>query len=482
MMKNINDQRMKDNYISIFKKLLDMTEDGFIVTDPDGIIIEINNSYCEFLGITKKIALGKNILEFIKNSKMTKITHDRIEEKNVIHEFAENEYYKGNRYVIVSRSPVINENEVVAAIAQIKFRDKTENLLKKLEEKDIELKKQNNQIEFYKEEFKKNENIIFGFNSIIGTDDNFTKLIEIAKKASLCNLPVLITGETGTGKEVFAKSIHYESSRKNNILVSLNCAAIPSELLEMELFGYEEGSFTSARKGGKKGKFEIADKGTLFLDEIGDMSLNMQAKLLRVLQEKCFEKIGGYEPIPIDVRIISATNKDLWKLVKENKFREDLYYRLNVINFTIPPLRDRKADILPLMEYFLRELNQTYKKTVKLSDKAEELLIKHKWEGNVRELKNVIESAYVFSENDVIGIKSLPNNLLINTISDIKSHDKCKLDYIVETFERGILLDTIIQCEYNVSDAANKLGIHRTTLYKKLERMNLDINDIKRSK
>lgn len=463
-----------------------MTEDGFVVTQKDGTIMEINNSYCEFLGTNKKYAIGKNIDEFIKNTKMKKIIKDKIKEKDVIHEFVEGQEYKGDNLVIVSRSPIIKDGEAVAGVAQVKFRNKTMNLLKKLEAKNIQLekqsntiKKQDNELAYYKEEFKRIGRDTYSLDSIIGSDESFVKVKKIAKKAALSNLPVLITGETGTGKEVFAKGIHYESKRGNNILVSINCAAIPSDLLEMELFGYEEGAFTGAKKGGKKGKFEIANNGTIFLDEIGDMPLRMQSKLLRVLQEKKIERIGGYESIPVNSRIIAATNKNLWKLVKEKKFREDLYYRLNVINFTIPPLRKRSNDITDFINYFLEDLNKKYKKNIRLTKRAKKLMLNHKWSGNIRELKNVIESAFVLAENNIIGVKNLPANLLTCSISEDEKTKKCFLDEIVNLFEKDILIETIIENNYNMSLTADKLGIHRTTLYKKFDRLNIDVNELK---
>ena len=457
-----------NHYGIIFKEVLDLTDDGFVITAIDGTILEINNSYCNFLGTNREYAIGRNIKEFIDNTKMLEVAKTQRKEVNTIHELVEGQHYKGDKFLFVSRAPIIEGDETIAVVAQVKFRKDTIELTKKLESQDKEIK-------YYKEELQKLDRGIYNIDSIIGESSLFLESKKLATKASLCDLPVLIYGETGTGKEVFAKGIHYSSDRKDNLLVSINCAAIPADLMESELFGYEEGAFTGAIKGGKKGKFELADGGTLFLDEIGDMPIHMQAKLLRVLEEKEIEKIGSYYPIPVDTRIIAASNKDLGQLVKEKKFRKDLYYRLNVINIRIPPLKERKEDIMIFANYFLEELNSKNKTKVIISKKAEELLINHKWDGNVRELKNVIESAYVLAENDCIGIKNLPSNLLAYYVDADSKTNKGLLNNILNEFEKDIIIETLFENNFNIAETANALGIHRTTLYKKLERLDIKL-------
>ncbi|WP_034602089.1 sigma-54 interaction domain-containing protein [Clostridiisalibacter paucivorans] len=458
-----------ENYKLVFDEILNMTEDGFVVTAVDGTILEINKSYCDFLGTSKDYALGRNISELIKNTKMMEIASTGKKEVDVIHEFVDGQKYNGDDFLVVTRSPVKNNDEVIAAVAQVKFRLHTIKLADKLKRQDQELK-------YYRDELRRLGESKFSFESIVGVSDKFDEVKVLAKKASKNNLPVMITGETGTGKEVFANSIHYASDRKNNPLIRINCAAIPAELLESELFGYEEGSFTGAKKGGKKGKFQLADGGTIFLDEIGDMPMHMQAKLLRVLQENEIERIGGYEPIPIDVRVISATHQDLRKLIKEKKFREDLYYRLNVINIEIPPLRQRQEDIELFMNDFLEELNKKYKTSTTITPKAMELLRNHTWPGNVRELKNVVESAYALADDERIGIKQLPSNLITSGKKfsiDAKGND---LDFILNEFEKEIILDYLNKNDYKISKTARELGIHRTTLYNKLKKLNITIS------
>ncbi|GAA0724607.1 sigma-54-dependent Fis family transcriptional regulator [Clostridium malenominatum] len=457
-----------EKYKLIFEEILDMTEDGFVVTSPDGTILEINNAYCDFLETTKEKAIGCHINKFIPNTKMPQIAKMGIKEVDMVHELVGDRTYKGDKFLFVTRAPVKKDGQVIAAVAQVKFRLHTMELAKKLFKQDEEIK-------YYKDELQRLGQFRFAFNKILGKSHCFLEVMEFAKKASNSNLPVLINGETGTGKEVFANAIHYGSSRKNNPLITINCAAIPHELLESELFGYEEGSFTGAKKGGKKGKFQLANKGTIFLDEIGDMPLHMQAKLLRVLQENEIEKIGGYKPIPIDVRVIAATHQDLRKLIKEKKFREDLFYRLNVINIKIPPLRQRKEDIELFINNFLNELNKKYKTNITISQRAQELLLNHRWPGNIRELKNVIESAYVIADKDIIGIKHFPSNLLTadNSVSIDKNMNN--LDLILKEFEKDIIIESLMENDYKIAKTANDLGVHRTTLYKKLEKLDIKI-------
>ena len=247
-----------------------------------------------------------------------------------------------------------------------------------------------------------------GVKDIIGKSDVILNKKREAIQASKTNFPVLITGESGTGKEVFARIIHYSGIRRNKPFICVNCAAIPSELLESELFGYEEGAFTGAKKGGRKGKFMQADGGTIFLDEIGDMPLLMQAKILRILQEKEVDTVGGNNPIPIDVRIISATRRNLEQMIIDGTFREDLYYRLNVINLHLPPLRSRVEDIPLLVQYFINRLNTEYKLNVEIDKKVLEAFCCHVWNGNVRELENVIKGAYAVCDGLEIVLSDLP--------------------------------------------------------------------------
>lgn len=309
------------------------------------------------------------------------------------------------------------------------------------------------------------------FDDIIGMSPNFMESKDIARKASAGDSSILLQGESGTGKEIFARAIHNFSSRKNGPLVTVNCSAIPENLLESELFGYAEGAFTGARKGGKLGKFQLADKGTLFLDEIGDLPLSLQPKLLRVLQGKFVEPIGAKEPVQIDVRILSATHKDLRTLIREGKFREDLFYRLNVIPIKIPPLRERK-DLLVYGEYFLSRLSKMRKMEKSFSDEVKRIVEKHPWPGNLRELENVIEYAVSLSADRVIKIQDLPAYLTKGGNLDFAEESIGRpLSEHLEEYEGRIIneyLDYYGHSTEGKKKAAKVLGISLATLYRKI--------------
>jgi len=291
------------------------------------------------------------------------------------------------------------------------------------------------------------------------------EIIKKIKLISCADCPVLITGETGTGKEVIAKLIHKSSNRSNKPMVSINIAAIPRELLEAELFGYEQGAFTGASKS-KEGFFELAHKGTIFLDEIGEIDLDIQAKLLRVIETKKFFRVGGRREVYSDVRIITATNKNLRQLVKEGKFREDLYYRLNVVEINIPPLRERKEDIIPLAEHFLKLFSTKYSKSIKgFTEKAKEVLIAYPWPGNVRELKNVIERLVLFSDKEIIDKEDLYCITSINQREDLKP---------IEVIEKEHILRTLQEVNFNKKRAAQLLGIPLRTFYRKLKKYGIE--------
>ncbi|MCM3863597.1 sigma 54-interacting transcriptional regulator, partial [Clostridioides difficile] len=266
--------------------------------------------------------------------------------------------------------------------------------------------------------------------------------------------------------------------RSDKPMVSINCAAIPEELLESELFGYDEGAFTGAKKGGKKGKFLVANNGTIFLDEIGDMPLTMQAKLLRVLQESEIEPVGGLKTIKIDVRVISATRKNLSKMVEEGLFREDLYYRLNVINIHMMELKDRQDDILLLANYILNKLNVEYKELKVLSDKVKNCFINYTWPGNIRELQNVIKSAYAVSDDMVIMMCDLPSKMdNISRVAQCNVDSNCSIHEMVENYEKSLIIDVLRKYNWKCSKAAEVMGIHKSLLYKKIKKYEIELNN-----
>ncbi|TCO73839.1 sigma-54-dependent Fis family transcriptional regulator [Marinisporobacter balticus] len=313
--------------------------------------------------------------------------------------------------------------------------------------------------------------IMMRFDHIIGNSQCLKDVKDEAQKAAKTTSTVLIQGESGTGKELFARAIHFHGKRMNRPFIPINCAAIPEQLLESELFGYEEGAFTGSKRGGKAGKFELANKGTIFLDEIGDMPIHLQTKLLRVLQAYEIEKVGGKELIPIDVRIIAATNKDLEKKVVEGEFREDLFYRLNVIPINIPPLRERKEDVVILVKYLLDKCNKKLGKHIEQIDThVVETLINYGWPGNVRELENTVEYAVNMCSSNIITKMDLPNRLIYKN----QSVEKIQLKEItpIKTLEIREIKKAIAylgNTKQAMTKAAQTLGISRATLYRKLK-------------
>lgn len=460
-----------DRYKYIFDEILTMTDDGFIVVDSEGIVTDINDQYCDFLGTSKEKAIGGSIKEIISNTKMIDIVKNAYREEGAIHKFVDGETRESdNSFLLVSRSCVFDEkHEVIAGVAQVKFRLQTLDSAQKL-------MKEYSELEFYREEYNKITTNQYSFDGMIGSSKNFLDIKKTGMRATKNLFPVLLTGETGTGKEVFARAIHNGSDRKNKPMVSINCGAIPSELLESELFGYEEGSFTGAKKGGKKGKFIQADGGTIFLDEIGDMPLEMQVKLLRVLQEKEVEKIGGTTPTSVDIRVIAATRRNLTEMIKDGKFREDLYYRLNVINIEMIPLRERKEDILIFTNYFLNKINIEYRTSVTLSNEVKKCFQDYSWPGNIRELDNVIKSAYASCDEFIIQLTDLPAKIVSShKVNSFSGSDEKMLKNMVDSYECSIIKEVLKKCNWNCQLAASELGIHRSLLYKKMDKFGIKI-------
>lgn len=314
------------------------------------------------------------------------------------------------------------------------------------------------------------------FDDIIGEDLQLSSMIRFAKVAAETSANVLILGESGTGKEVFAQAIHSGSLRKNGPFIAVNCGAIPKELITSTLFGYEEGAFTGAKRGGSPGKFELADKGTLFLDEIGELPLDVQAVLLRVLDQKTFTRVGGKKNISVDVRIIAATNRNLLQESVAGHFRQDLYYRLNVLSLQLPPLRERKGDVILLLQHFLKRMEQRYNRgPLFLSADAQELLQAYTWPGNIRELQNVIERAVVLSKDSTIDAHAFRSLLPAQIPAPPPAADSAFSPPARQenSDERDQLLRVLEECRWNVSKAAVRLNVARSTLYRKMYYYNL---------
>jgi DNA-binding NtrC family response regulator len=318
----------------------------------------------------------------------------------------------------------------------------------------------------------------YQFENFIGDSKPIQKVFELIEKVADTDSTVLITGESGTGKELIAKAIHYNSYRRDNPMVVINCGAIPEELLESELFGHEKGAFTGAHKM-RVGRFELANGGTIFLDEIGDMSPNLQVKLLRVLQEQKFERVGGTRTLEIDVRIIAATNKNLINAVNRSSFRQDLYYRLNVIPIRVPPLRHRKSDIPLLIDFFFKRIEPRKRNGINgFSSKAEDALVAYDWPGNVRELENMVERMSILANGDKIELEDVPDSIKgkgakIESIEVTIPEDGIVFDQAVEEYERKLILEALNETNWVKTKAAKLLNINRTTLIEKMKKKKL---------
>ncbi len=449
------------------KEIINIVAERIVVVDREGIIHHINTAYCEFLGTTVEEALGKHVQEVIENTRMHLVV------KTGQAEVASVQPINGSE-MIANRYPLYVNNELVGAVGTVTFRNPQEwvDYLKKLQPLLDELK-------YYKKKFEKELRSKYQFSDLIGSSEKFSEAKRLAERASGSQSSVLLLGESGTGKELFAHAIHQASSRGLFPFVRVNCASIPEHLLESELFGYEEGAFTGAKKGGKKGKFELAQRGTVFLDEIGDMPLQMQSKLLRVLQEREIERVGGQAPIPVDVRIIAATHRNLEEMVQEGKFRKDLYYRLNVMKIEIPPLKKRKEDILPIAKLLLKKLERKFhRQGITLSPEVITQLQNHTWPGNIRELENVLERAVNVLDGNVIQPMHLPLYL-----QDNETQRKSISDEIIETqqgeesvlplkellvsVEKEAIAKALRVANGNKQQAAKLLGIGKTSFYDK---------------
>lgn len=314
-------------------------------------------------------------------------------------------------------------------------------------------------------------------SDIIGVSSFVSQLKKQVSVVGPKNAWVLITGENGTGKEIVARAIHGASLRAEKPFVAINCAAIPDELIESELFGHEKGAFTNAIST-RKGRFELAHTGTIFLDEIGDMSLRTQAKILRILQEKVFERVGGHESIAVDVRVLAATNKDLPEEIRQGRFREDLYYRLNVIPIKMKPLRDRREDIVPLAEHFLQTISSESSMPLQLADDAQQLLMNYDWPGNVRELKNAMERTAILVESSRVTAENL-NWLIVGEDGDHNQRNFGTLKEAKSDFERSYILGKLEENDWNVSKTADALGIERSNLHRKLRSYEIDPKKLK---
>jgi PAS domain S-box-containing protein len=434
------------------RSTIDSISDVLICTDGKGEIKEINKKAEEIFGISEGEALGSHITSILKSSPdLREIISKTIqkEETSFDHEV---KIATLNGYIrcIVSSMPIKNPEDLdIRVVLLFKKIERIQNIVNKIHS------------------FK----AVYKFEDIIGKGYKIEMMKSLAQKASKSNSNILIEGESGTGKELLAHSIHNASPRRFDPFVIVNCSTIPLEIFESTLFGYEKGSFTGAKKEGHTGKFELADGGTIFLDEIGDLPLNLQVKLLRFLDENKIEKVGSNEPIPLDVRIIAASNRNLMQEVVKESFRLDLFYRLSVLLIRVPPLKERKEDIALLVHDFVERESKLQGKVIKaVTPEFLEVLCQHDWPGNVRELENVIERALNIMEGDVLNMKDLPETLLHATKIEMVSNSTISP---LKLMEKEHILTAINRFKGNKSRAAQMLGISRDTLYRKMRQYEL---------
>ncbi|MBS7527281.1 sigma 54-interacting transcriptional regulator [Fusibacter paucivorans] len=462
---HLQSQVADDALVKNLNRIFDPVPVPIILLNKHTEILMINQPFADYLGYSREEIMGKRVDVVDPNTRFPYVFKSKKPEIYCKHKFS------NGHTALVHRIPVLDDNgEVAYGFGMVVFDD-----LRSLQEVLERNKLLEGKLMIYQEELKNIRGAKYSWDTIIGNSLVMQHVKMMSSKAAKTDSNVLIIGESGTGKELFAHAIHNDSKRFDGPFVKINCAAIPKDLLESELFGYEEGAFTGAKKHGKVGKFELANGGTIFLDEIGDMPLDMQVKILRVLQEKEIERIGGNRTIPIDTRIIAATNRDLKERIKEGEFREDLYYRLNVINIEVPPLRKRKEDVelitLKLMEKLSNNLGRYVSN---ITVEALESLKQYNWPGNIRELENVIERAINMTDTESIEMQHLPAFMISEPSDELKDTPLVSLRTAVEEVEKTTIHNCLKAVSYNKLKAAKILGISRTSLYEKIEKYHID--------
>lgn len=447
--------------IENFDQILEACQEGIYIADENLLGIKINKAYERITGIPRHELIGKTTLQLVNEGLISESVCEKVKfSKKAVSIMQE---FRGSKLVLVTGNPVYNHNNELKLIV-CTARDITElNRLKiELEETKVISEK------YLKELYSlKSENAIE--EQIVANSPSMRKLVDTTRRIAQVDSSVLILGESGVGKEVIAKLVHKSSPRQQKPFIKVNCGAIPAPLLESELFGYDAGAFTDARKSGKPGMFELANEGTLFLDEIGELPLTLQVKLLRVLQDYEVTRIGGTKPIQLNVRIITATNQDLEKMVKEKHFREDLYYRINVLPLHIPPLRERKEDILPLVYLTMQRLKHKYQIEKKFSSQAMQEIEQYSWSGNVRELQNIIERLYVMVDSLTIETYHLPFK------KNSEPTTKYSLKEYLVNMEKELILKSL-QNHSTMRKASEALGIDPSTLTRKCQKFNVQIS------
>lgn len=459
-----NRRQALTHHPDFFKALVDNMQIGVIVADHEGHIIYLNETYARFLNLDPETQIGKHATEIGVNSRLHIVAKTGKAEVNWPHQLKDTAF-------LVHRVPIKENGKTIAVLGLVLF-DSASTASKLAEQVSfLETK-----VKLYENELASLRSVRFTFESIVGVSEAILDAKEKAIKAATNQYPVLITGESGVGKELFAQAIHHGGVRRPYPFVRVNCPAIPKELVESELFGYEKGSFTGADPKGKPGKFELCNHGTIFLDEIGELPLEMQPKLLRVLEGKELERVGGSSLIRSDFRLLTATNQNLEEMMEKNLFRKDLFYRLNVIPIHIPPLRERPNDIIPLAHHLLRQIaHDSGFSEIRTNPEAEEILVNYDWPGNVRELSNVLERVASYLERDTIYPCDLPFYLPRGRKRST-GFERNSLKDIQGSAEEEAIRFALESTNNNKARTARLLGIHRSLLYKKMKKYNLPLN------
>jgi len=457
-------ERDHHQQLEMFELIMDSIYNGIMVTDADGYITHFNRPYGQFLGIDPSEQIGKHCTDVVENTRMHIVAQTGIPEIN------QSQRIRGQN-MVVQRIPIWKDGRVIAVFGQVMFKD-----VKDVGKLARELSLLESKVKLYEEELINLRSTRYTFDSIFGKSEVIKNLKREGLRAATNQFPVLITGESGTGKELFAQAIHHASPRRPHPFVRINCAAIPRDLLESELFGYEKGAFTGAGPSGKPGKFELAKNGTVFLDEIGDLPVEMQPKLLRAIEDKQFERVGGTRIIQSDFRVIAATNQNLEEMITDGRFRKDLFYRLNVIPLHIPPVRQRKSDIVPIARHLLTSMVQEANLVeISIGKEAENALRNYEWPGNVRELSNVLERVISALEGDTIHLQNLPFYISGGRKKSPKGNPSSLKEVYAKT-EKEAIRYALKETDNNKARAAKILGIHRTLLYKKMKKYQLPLN------
>jgi transcriptional regulator with PAS, ATPase and Fis domain len=441
------------------RSLADCILEGVCMVDEHGVVLIWNHGAERLYKVKSEDIIGRHITEQFPKALLEEVRKTRMPKENVSH------VPKDDVHILISASPFYLGGKFRGVVSTDRDYAEVVHLYADLENVKAKLN-------FLETEMKKSVGLL---SNMIGTDSNFIKKINIATQIAPTNTNVMITGESGTGKEVLARGIH-ELSGREGFFVPINCSAIPSELFESEFFGYAPGAFTGASRKGKAGYFELANNGTIFLDEVGEMPFSAQAKLLRALQEREIVRVGGEKNIKLDVRVISASNKNLKEMMSQEKFREDLYYRLNVVEITLPALRDRPQDVPLLIDHFIREFAVKNNRGVMfMQPKVMKMLCHYNWPGNVRELMNVLENLVVTNPGTVIEEENVQEYIVRLTSNNAdageaaEKKDTLDLGAAVRELELEYIRKAMTRCNYNKSKAATLLNVPRTTLYNKLE-------------